>query len=97
VEAKGGKGGSERRKRLSTESADDPYYDPSFDPNVKEGTPFPFRPSPKKDLPEHRGPADKRTDAIMSVCGYDPTIDRHLRNGRIGRCPTAQLLSWGNP
>ena len=43
VEAKGGKGGSERRKRLSTESADDPYYDPSFDPISiqEEGTPQP--------------------------------------------------------
>lgn len=58
---------------------------------VESESPFPFRPSPKKDLPEHRGPADKRTDAIMSVCGYDPTIDRHLRNAESA---AAQLRSY---
>jgi hypothetical protein len=58
---------------------------------VESESPFPFRPSPKTDLPEHRGPADKRVDAIMSVCGYDPTIDRHLRNAESA---AAQLRSY---
>lgn len=54
-------------------------------------TPFPFRQSPKPDLPEHRGPADKRVDAIMAVCGYDASIDRHLR---LAESAAAQLASY---
>jgi len=53
--------------------------------------PFPFQPSSKQDLPEHRGPADKRLDAIMAVCGYDPSIDRHLR---LAESAAAQLRSY---
>lgn len=45
VEAKGGKGGRKRRKALSTESADDPYIDPSFDP--KENIYISFANTPK--------------------------------------------------
>jgi hypothetical protein len=92
VEAKGGKGGSERRKRLSTESADDPSYDPSLDPIlIQEENPYPFVPSPKEDFPELQGPADKRLDAIMSVCGFDRTIERQLSKAGYA---AAQLRSY---
>jgi hypothetical protein len=87
VEAKGGKGGSERWKHLSTESADDPsliHFDPISIQEEGETPlppappdPFPFRPSPKDDLPEHEGPADKRAKAIIQVCGLSADIPTH--------------------
>jgi hypothetical protein len=84
VEAKGGKGGSERWKGFSTESADDPYFDPILIQEEEGETPlpptpppFPFRPSPKADLPEHEGPADKRAKAIIQVCGLSADIPTH--------------------
>lgn len=63
-------------------------YDPYFDPILiqeEEGEtplpptppPFPFRPSPKADLPEHEGPADKRAKAIIQVCGLSADIPTH--------------------
>ena len=59
-------------------------FDPD-DPDDPGGTPKPptppdpfgFRPSPKQDLPEHEGPADKRAKAIIQVCGLSADIPTH--------------------
>lgn len=88
--AEGGKVEGERRKGHSFKNADDPDFDPDFDPNTiqeEEGEsplppapsePFPFRPSPKTDLPEHEGPADKRLKALLKVCGLSADIPAHV-------------------
>lgn len=60
-------------------------FDPN-DPGDPGGTPkpptppgpFQFRPSPKADLPEHEGPADKRLKAVLQVCGLSADIPAHV-------------------